>query len=120
MQKAKKNFLLSLAGWGEGAENGASGGGGGMIVVPLLTGVGKKPPLVAHATAILIILPVSLVSSVVYLVNGLFDTELFLAVGLGVMLGGFLGARLLGKVSPAAATLAFAAVMLAAGLKMIF
>ena len=91
-----------------------------MIVVPLLTGVGNKPPLVAHATAILIILPVSLVSSVVYLVNGLFDTELFLAVGLGVMLGGFLGARLLGKVSPAAATLAFAAVMLAAGLKMIF
>lgn len=120
MQKAKKNFLLSLAGCAVGAVNGAFGGGGGMIVVPLLTGVGKKPPLVAHATAILIILPVSLVSSVVYLVNGLFDTELFMAVGLGVMLGGFLGARLLGKVSPAAATLAFAAVMLAAGLKMIF
>ena len=114
------SLLLSLAGRAVGAGDGALGGGGGMIVVPLLTGVGKKPPLVAHATAILIILPVSLVSSVVYLINGLFDTELFLAVGLGVMLGGFLGARLLGKVSPAAATLAFAAVMLAAGLKMIF
>lgn len=36
------------------------------------------------------------------------------------MLGGFLGARLLGKITPAVATLAFAAVMLAAGLRMLF
>lgn len=120
MNTAKKNFTLSLAGCAVGAVNGAFGGGGGMIVVPLLTGVGNKPPLVAHATAILIILPVSLVSSIVYLAAGLFDTELFLSIGLGVMLGGFLGARLLGKITPAVATLAFAAVMLAAGLRMLF
>ena len=91
-----------------------------MIVVPLLTGVGKKPPLVAHATAILIILPVSAVSAAVYLWAGMFDMELFLAVSIGVLAGGFAGAKLLGAVSPAAATMVFAVVMLAAGLRMIF
>lgn len=111
---------LSLAGCAVGAVNGIFGGGGGMIVVPLLTSVGKKPPLVAHATAILIILPVSLASAVVYLAAGLFDTELFLSVGLGVLGGGFAGARLLGKVSPAVATIVFAAVMLAAGVRMLY
>ncbi len=116
----KQNAAMSAAGCAVGAVNGIFGGGGGMIVVPLLTSVGKKPPLVAHATAILIILPVSLASSVVYLCSGLFETELFLAVGIGVLAGGFAGARLLGKISPAVATLVFAVVMLAAGLRMLF
>lgn len=91
-----------------------------MVVVPLLSGVGEKPPLVAHATAILVILPVSLASAVVYLWGGHFDTELFLAVGLGVLAGGFAGAKILNAISPAAATMAFAAVMFAAGVRMIF
>lgn len=118
--KIKQNAAMVAAGCAVGAVNGIFGGGGGMIVVPLLTSVGKKPPLVAHATAILIILPVSLASSIVYLCAGLFETELFLAVGIGVLAGGFAGARLLGKISPAVATLVFAAVMLAAGLRMLF
>ena len=89
-----------------------------MIVVPLLTSLANKPPLVAHATAILIILPVSLASGIIYLINGYFDTELFLAVGLGVAFGGFLGARALNAMSAGEATVLFAAVMFAAGIRM--
>ena len=120
MSVSKKELLLALAGCAGGAVNGVFGGGGGMVVVPLLSGVGGKPPLVAHATAILVILPVSLASAVVYLWGGYFDAELFLAVGLGVLAGGFAGAKLLNAISPAAATMAFAAVMFAAGIRMIF
>ncbi len=105
------------AGLVTGAVNGLFGGGGGMVVVPLLQACGR-PPLVAHATAILIILPVCMASAVVYLFGGWFDAELFLAVGLGVLAGGAAGAKLLGAITPAAATLVFAAVMFAAGVRM--
>ena len=119
MKGTKGKLSLGAAGCAAGAVNGIFGGGGGMIVVPLLTSVCKKPPLVAHATAILVILPVSLASSIVYLIGGQFDTELFLSVTLGVLAGGFAGAKSLGAITPAAATLVFAAVMLAAGVWMV-
>lgn len=119
MADVKKNIFLSLAGCAVGAVNGIFGGGGGMLVVPLLTSVGRKPPLVAHATAILVILPVSLASAVVYLWGGYFEAELFIAVCIGMLAGGMAGAKLLGVCSPAAVTMAFAAVMFAAGVRMI-
>ena len=118
MPGIKTKIKIAAAGCAAGAVNGVFGGGGGMIVVPLLTAVGEKPPLVAHATAILVILPVSLASAVVYLINGWFDTELFVAVCLGVLAGGFAGAKTLGLISPASATIAFAAVMFAAGVRL--
>ena len=116
---AKSKVLLALAGCAVGAVNGIFGGGGGMVVVPLLAGVGRKPPLVAHATAILVILPVCLAGAAVCLWGGPCDAGLFLAVGLGVLAGGYAGAKLLNIISPAAATIAFAAVMFAAGVRMI-
>ena len=118
MAEVKKIAKLCGAGMLTGAVNGLFGGGGGMIVVPLLQANGRAP-LAAHATAILIILPVCLASAAVYLAGGWFDAELFLAVGLGVLAGGAAGANLLGVISPAAATLVFAAVMFAAGVRMI-
>ena len=119
MTDKKSGAKLAAAGCAVGAVNGVFGGGGGMIVVPLLTGVGKKPPLVAHATAILVILPVCIASAAVYFANGWFDAELFVAVSIGMLAGGIAGAKLLGAVSPAAATLVFAAVMFAAGVRML-
>ena len=119
MKLTKNKLSLGGAGCAAGAVNGIFGGGGGMIVVPLLISAGNKPPLVAHATAILVILPVCVASAAVYLVGGWFDTELFIAVSIGVVLGGAAGAKLLGAITPAAATVAFAAVMFAAGIRMI-
>ena len=119
MKGIKNKLSLGGAGCAAGAVNGIFGGGGGMIVVPLLASVGQKPPLVAHATAILVILPVCIASAAVYLANGWFDAELFVAVSIGMLAGGVAGAKLLGAVSPAAATLVFAAVMFAAGVRML-
>lgn len=40
--KMKQNAAMAAAGCAVGAVNGIFGGGGGMIVVPLLTSVGKR------------------------------------------------------------------------------
>lgn len=116
----KQNILLILSGVFAGAVNGVFGGGGGMIAVPLLNSLLQKPTNVSHATAILVILPISFASGIMYLFNGYFDAELFIAVGLGVLAGGFFGAELLGKLSAGSITLIFAIIMFAAGIKMIF
>lgn len=91
-----------------------------MIAVPLFKSLLQKPTNVSHATADLVILPISFASGIMYLFNGYFDAELFIAVGLGVLAGGFFGAELLGKLSAGSITLIFAIIMFAAGLKMFF
>ena len=107
-----------LGGAAVGAANGLFGGGGGMIAVPLLLRMGR-PARRAHATAIAVILPASLVSAAVYLFKGAVPLAVLLPVALGVTLGGFLGARLLPKVPVRALGAVFSAFMLAAGLGMV-
>ena len=62
----KLNIYAILTGLAAGLINGIFGGGGGMIVVPMLVHLLKCLPKKAHATAILIILPLSLVSGIFY------------------------------------------------------
>lgn len=108
-----------LGGAGIGAANGLFGGGGGMIAVPVLKSAGRSAHE-AHAAALAVILPASLVSAAVYLLHGLIPFSVFLPVALGVLFGGAAGARLLPRISARAVTLIFAAFMLAAGVRMIF
>ena len=103
-----------------GAANGVFGGGGGMIAVPLLEKIEGRGEKQAHATAIALILPACLVSAVVYLWAGLIPWEVFLPAALGVLAGGYLGAKLLPLMPPRATEFLFAALMLAAGAKAFF
>lgn len=88
-----------------------------MLAVPLLT-KGGLPPREAHATAIAVILPASAVSGAVYLAHGLVPPWALVPTALGVALGGFFGAKLLGRLPVRAVTLLFALLMLAAGIRM--
>ena len=99
-----------------GFVNGLFGAGGGMLVVPVL-GLNTKR---AHATAILIILPLCAVSGVVYLTRGIGGGGMFLPTVGGVVLGGIVGAFALKKCSGVALQFVFYGIMLLAGLKMIF
>ncbi len=112
-ENIKEKLYLILTGVVTGLANGFFGGGGGMIVVPLLTFLLKMKTKSAHATAIAIILPVSVISAIVYFSVGL-------PSGAGVVLGGIAGAWLLGKLSSKWITRIFAVVMLAAGVKLLF
>lgn len=114
-----KNWYAVGGGLLTGTANGLFGGGGGMIAVPYLEKVAGYPTASAHATAIAVVLPATLVSAAVYLFFGLVPFFVFLPVSLGVLLGGFLGAKLLGKINPKITAIVFSVFMLVAGVRML-
>ncbi len=120
MNGKKENLLMLASGAFVGLVNGIFGGGGGMLVVPLLVSLLKKNPKVAHATAITVILPISLVSGILYVIFGNFDCKVGIPVTAGVLAGGVVGAFLLKKLPPQWVVVIFAIVMAAAGAKMLF
>lgn len=120
METEKKGRITSaFCGVAVGAANSLFGGGGGMLAVPLLqkTGLDEKR---AHATAILVILPVSLLSFLVYALRGLYDFSVLIPTAIGVCVGGVLGAKLLSGLPVKAVNLAFAFLQLFAGLFLFF
>ena len=97
-----------------GLANSLFGGGGGMVAVPLLKGLGLSEKQ-AHATAILIILPVSILSFCIYLFGGNFEAKVGIPTALGVLLGGVLGAKLLQKLQSKWVAIVFAVLQGLAG-----
>ena len=65
----RKKWWGVLGGLGAGVINGLLGAGGGMVVVPLLSAMGVQGKK-SHATALMVIVPLSAVSAVLYLVQG--------------------------------------------------
>ena len=114
-----KNGRSIVCGMAVGVANGLFGGGGGMIAVPLLQRIGLEEKR-AHATAILWILPISLLSFVLYAWKGYYDGGVLIPTALGVTAGGILGAKLLGKMPIKAVNLTFAVLQAAAGAFLIF
>lgn len=120
-KKTINNVLICIAtGALSGVINGVFGGGGGMIVVPMLSRLLKYKERRAHATAILIILPLSIVSGLLYFVFGNFNLSIGTPVVIGVVIGGVLGALLLSKLSSKWVVLFFSIIMAFAGGKMLF
>lgn len=117
----RKRIMFSLVIGGiAGFLNGLFGGGGGMIVVPLLMWMLKLKSKEAHATAILIILPLSITSGLFYASFGNLDVSVLIPAGLGVIGGGIVGAFLLKKLSSKWVVVIFSIVMAVAGAKMLF
>lgn len=117
--KSKKTLICISTGAISGLINGLFGGGGGMVVVPMLTKFLKYNQKQSHATAILIILPLSIVSGLFYCIFGNFNFETGLPVIIGVVLGGIVGALLLSKLSSKWLVLIFSILMAIAGAKML-
>ena len=117
--KTKKKLLLIGSGAIIGFLNGFFGGGGGMVCVPILQKVLNLDAKHSHATAILVIFPLSVISSCIYIFNGLIDSFPLLTVGLGVVVGGIIGAFALKFLPPKAVRLIFALIMFLGGIKLI-
>lgn len=124
MKKTKSNKLkivyCIVGGILIGFINGFFGGGGGMIVVPLLIFLLGLEEKEAHATAIFIILPLSIASSVIYITKNSLNYINLLTCGTGVILGGIIGALLLNKMNNKAIRIIFSGIMIIAGIKMMF
>jgi uncharacterized membrane protein YfcA len=119
IDKLKNQKLFSvLIGAISGFINGLFGAGGGMIVVPMLINLLKFRTKQAHATAILIILPLSFVSGILYLSFGNFNVNVGVPTSIGVILGGGVGAFLLSKISSKWVGVIFSVLMAVAGVKM--
>jgi uncharacterized membrane protein YfcA len=85
-----------LVGFGvlTGATAGLLGVGGGLLIVPFLTLVADVPQHAAEATSLLVILPTSVVASLVLRKRGVGDLGTALRFGIYGALGGAAGALL--------------------------
>lgn len=102
-----------------GCLNGFFGGGGGMLVVPIFTLLCGLEQKKAHSSAIAVILPLSIASCIVYIVNGFFQWSTSLYVGIGSVVGGIVGTLALSKLSNKWISIIFYCLMLGAGIKMV-
>lgn len=112
-------FVKILTGIIIGFVNGFCGGGGGMMCVPLLNHMIKLPEKKSHATTLLIMLPLSIASLIVYSIGGNLPIEESLQIGIGFVLGGAVGAGVLKLISNAWLGVVFSLIIIFSGIKMI-
>ncbi len=116
---AKNKWILVILGALSGFINGFLGGGGGVLVVSMLLTILTLPQKNAQATALLVILPLTVVSAVVYLCKGVVQWQPTLWATLGVVAGGVVGALLLSKLKSDVVKIIFAVVLILGGLKLL-
>lgn len=114
-----KSFITSLAGIVIGVINALFGSGGGTVAVPFIKSRGKTQKE-AQASAIAIILPLSLISVSVYLCKGYFSIKEALIFLPFTVVGAFVGSFIMKKISDKALRKAFSLLMIYLGFRMIF
>lgn len=114
------SFLLSaIIGAAAGLLNGLFGSGGGTILVPAMERFLKIKPQKAHATSVAIILPLTIVSAVIYSKLGEINWQPLVFISIGGVAGGFLGAKLLTRISDKWLHRIFGLFMIFAAIRMI-
>lgn len=115
----KKTFLSAIVGTVTGFANGLFGSGGGTLLVPALQKFFKIETHKSHATALTVILPVSVFSVLIYVKGSTMDWGAVLWITAGGMIGGLSGAMLLNKISAKWLHRLFGAFMIAAAVRMV-
>jgi uncharacterized protein len=117
--KARRAWLGAPAMFGAGIVAGLLGIGAGALKVLIHDLIMGLPPKVSTTTSNLIIGVTALAGTSVYLVAGLIDPQLAAPVILGVVLGAFLGTRLLVRLTNQAVRRFFLVILLILALEMI-
>ena len=118
MKIFKKYGKYILSGTAVGVINGLFGAGGGMVAVPLLKKYGLTQKE-AHENAVALILPITLISAVMYLVKdyvNLKDSLIFIPTG---VIGALLGTYIIKKINPTLLKRIFGAFMIYAGIRLL-
>lgn len=108
----------ALIGVVTGLANGLFGSGGGTVVVPCMEKYLGINAHKSHATAIAVILPLSVLSAIIYIFKANVPWLETSVVSAGGIAGGFVGAKLLNKISGRWLHIIFGAAMLAAAVRM--
>ena len=117
MEKKRPWLAPAVAGGLAGIANGFFGGGGGMVLVPLLTGRCGLDQRRAFATSVAIILPLCVLSSVIYFFRGGLDLSAALPYLLGGLAGGWIGGRVFRRLNMDWLRRAFALLILYGGVR---
>ena len=116
-EKGQTLLRILLMGALAGVANGLLGAGGGILVVFGLSGLMKDgEPRDLYASALCVMLPVSVVSCIRYGAGGNLPTEEFSVYVLPAILGGLLGGILLGRLRGAALKKLFGALVIYSGI----
>ena len=115
----KKNWTLPI-GLLVGLANGLFGAGGGTVLVPALERFKPLETHKAHATALAVILPLSIVSAIVYVWGVDVDWPAVGLVSAGGIVGGVVGAKLLSKLSAGWLNMLFGLFLAAGAVRMLF
>lgn len=116
----KNKFLLIFIGLIIGLTNGMLGSGGGIISVLCLTHIMLYENRKAHATTILIILPLCIISSIIFIKNGYYDINLIIRISISSVIGGIIGAKILSRLSNKLIRIIFGSIMIVSALRMMF
>jgi uncharacterized membrane protein YfcA len=119
MKKSTYTTKLLLIGFITGLINGLFGSGGGTVLVPCLVFLMDVEDHKAHATAIAIILPLSILSSIIYYRYNVVDISLTANVAIGSVLGGIVGSTLLNKLPVNILRKFFGVIMIIAAVRMV-
>ncbi len=118
-KKSKRWLKLSLIGLISGLVNGFFGAGGGLIIVPMLKKFDTKNSKVVHATTLGCVMFMCLSSSVIYLLDGVFDFKLILFCTIGSLIGSAVSVKLLKNLKNVYIDLIFSFVLIVAGVSLI-
>ena len=102
-----------------GIFNGLLGAGGGIVAVLSLRKFLGVETHKSHATAVAIILPLTIVSAAIYLWGYQIDISTAAWVTVGGIIGGIIGAKLLKKISANMLHKIFGAIMIFASIRML-
>ena len=123
MKKNKRVILFLIAGGVvSGFINGLLGAGGGIIIVFLLSRLLKEHSdhRDVFANALCVMLPVSVVSCVVYVTRGTVSFDAFPPLVIPAISGGIIGGILLCKINTGALKKLFAVLVVISGMILIF
>jgi len=103
-----------------GFVNGLFGAGGGSLLVPSLEKFKQYETHKAHATTVAVILPLSVLSAVVYTYGVDIDWRAVLWVSVGGIAGGLVGAKLLSRLAGKWLNILFGLFLAAGAVRMLF
>lgn len=102
-----------------GLINGLFATGGGMLLVPFFLYVLKLDDTIARATSGFCILPMVIISGIMYALNEKMEWRIGILCAIGGIIGGLIGAKLLGRISKVLLKILFIMFLLYASYNMI-
>lgn len=112
-------LLLLILGLIAGTLSGLIGVGGGIIIVPALIFIfGMSQQSAQGTTLALLVPPIGILAALTYYKQGYVDLKWALLIGLGFVIGGWLGAKFAIKLPSATLAKIFGVSVIAIGIKM--